>query len=57
MSRRKFSIEEKLAIEKQDKLTIASEFIAQGYETKQILKLLQIPSYSWYYRSTGKNRG
>jgi len=36
---------------------VASHFISQGHETRQILELLQIPSSSWYYRSTGGRQG
>ena len=36
---------------------VASHFISQGHETKQILGLLQIPSSSWYYRNTGGRQG
>lgn len=36
---------------------VASQFISQGYGTKQILGLLQIPSSSWYYQATGGRQG
>ena len=38
-------------------MMVASHFISQGYETRQILGLLQIPSSSWYYQSTGGRQG
>ena len=36
---------------------VASAFISQGYETKKILAILQIPASSWYYKSTGCKPG
>lgn len=36
---------------------VASAFISQGYETKKILAILQIPTSSWYYKSTGCKPG
>lgn len=36
---------------------VASHLISQGYQTKQILGLLQISSSSWYYQSTGGRQG
>lgn len=38
-------------------MMVASQFISQGHQARQILGLLQIPSSSWYYRSTGGRQG
>jgi putative transposase len=36
---------------------VASTFISQGYEIKKILAILQIPTSSWYYKSTERKSG
>jgi transposase InsO family protein len=36
---------------------VASGFIAQGYQIKKILAILQIPTSCWYYKSTGGKPG
>jgi putative transposase len=36
---------------------VASQFISQGHQTRQILGILQIPGSSWYDRSTGGRQG